>query len=106
MGKEKVVKKSKRVLIKLLSRAGTGYFYTKSKNTRNTPGKLELLKFDPIVGKHVLFTETKLKGRICCLDTRINWKSSLMKIFIVCEKSQVVCSLFLQQSFISFLEPT
>ncbi|EME29953.1 50S ribosomal protein L33 (mitochondrial) [Galdieria sulphuraria] len=61
MGKEKVVKKSKRVLIKLLSRAGTGYFYTKSKNTRNTPGKLELLKFDPIVGKHVLFTETKLK---------------------------------------------
>lgn len=62
MGKEKVVKKSKRVLVKLLSRAGTGYFYTKSKNTRNTSGKLELIKYDPIVGKHVLFTETDRKS--------------------------------------------
>eukprot|EP00871_Galdieria_phlegrea_P004111 jgi/Galph1/4700/GphlegSOOS_G3377.1 len=61
MGKDKVVKKSKRILVKLLSRAGTGYSYVRSKNTRNTPGKLELIKYDPIVDKHVLFTETKLK---------------------------------------------
>ena len=31
------------------------------KNPRNVPEKLKLMKYDPIVGKHVLFEEQKLK---------------------------------------------
>ena len=33
--------------IKLESSAGTGHFYTTTKNKRTTPDKLEILKFDP-----------------------------------------------------------
>ncbi|MEM1350067.1 MAG: 50S ribosomal protein L33 [Myxococcota bacterium] len=47
--------------IKLVSSAGTGYFYTTMKNKRKTPDKLRLRKYDPKVGKHVEFVETKLK---------------------------------------------
>jgi large subunit ribosomal protein L33 len=53
--------KSKREKIKLESTAGTGYFYTTSKNRRTSTGKLELKKYDPKVRKHVIFKETKLK---------------------------------------------
>jgi large subunit ribosomal protein L33 len=47
--------------IKLESSAGTGHFYTTTKNKRITPDKLEMKKFDPVVRKHVLYKETKLK---------------------------------------------
>ena len=47
--------------IKLASSAGTGYFYTTTKNKKNTPQKLTFKKYDPVVRKHVLFKETKLK---------------------------------------------
>ncbi|MGH6635829.1 MAG: 50S ribosomal protein L33 [Gammaproteobacteria bacterium] len=47
--------------IKLVSSAGTGHFYTTSKNKRNTPDKMEIKKFDPVVRKHVAYKETKLK---------------------------------------------
>ncbi|MBA2662710.1 MAG: 50S ribosomal protein L33 [Bradymonadaceae bacterium] len=47
--------------IKLLSSAGTGFFYTTMKNKRKTPDKLRLKKYDPVVRKHVEFVETKLK---------------------------------------------
>ena len=47
-------------VIMLESTAGTGYRITTFKNKRNTPEKLELMKFDPIVRKHVLFKEKKL----------------------------------------------
>ena len=53
--------KSKREKIKLESTAGTGYFYTTSKNRRTSTGKLSLMKYDPRIRKHVLFKETKLK---------------------------------------------
>ena len=53
--------KAKREKIKLESTAGTGYFYTTTKNRRTSTGKLELMKYDPKVRKHVLFKETKLK---------------------------------------------
>lgn len=33
--------------IKLVSSAGTGHFYTTTKNKRTKPEKLELKKFDP-----------------------------------------------------------
>jgi len=47
--------------IKLESSAGTGHFYTTWKNRRNTEKKLELRKYDPVAGKHVLYKEGKLK---------------------------------------------
>ncbi|MFH1605073.1 MAG: 50S ribosomal protein L33 [Pseudomonadota bacterium] len=47
--------------IKLESTAGTGHFYTTSKNKRNMPDKMEIIKFDPKVRRHVLYKETKLK---------------------------------------------
>jgi large subunit ribosomal protein L33 len=47
--------------IKLESTAGTGHFYTTTKNKRTTPDKLEFKKFDPVARKHVTYKETKLK---------------------------------------------
>jgi large subunit ribosomal protein L33 len=47
--------------IKLISTAGTGHFYTTTKNKRTTPQKLEMKKFDPVVRKHVLYKEGKIK---------------------------------------------
>jgi len=47
--------------IKLVSSAGTGHFYTTSKNKRTKPDKLELKKFDPVVRKHVMYKEAKIK---------------------------------------------
>jgi large subunit ribosomal protein L33 len=47
--------------IKMVSSAGTGYFYTTMKNKRKTPDKLRLKKYDPKVRKHVEFVETKMK---------------------------------------------
>ena len=50
-----------RDLIKLESSAGTGHYYTTTKNKRNSPDKLEMKKFDPVIRKHVLYTERKIK---------------------------------------------
>ena len=47
--------------IKLESSAGTGHFYTTTKNKRTMPEKMEIKKFDPVVRKHVIYKETKLK---------------------------------------------
>jgi large subunit ribosomal protein L33 len=49
------------VLIKLVSSAGTGFFYTTKKNPRKTTEKLTLRKYDPKVRKHVEFKEAKIK---------------------------------------------
>ena len=46
--------------IKLESTAGTGHFYTTTKNKRNMPEML-IKKFDPVARKHVDYKETKLK---------------------------------------------
>jgi large subunit ribosomal protein L33 len=53
--------KGGREKIKLESSAGTGHFYTTSKNKKTTPDKLAFMKFDPKARKHVLYKETKLK---------------------------------------------
>ena len=53
--------KGGREKIKLESSADTGHFYTTNKNKRTTPEKLEMKKFDPVVRKHVMYKETKLK---------------------------------------------
>lgn len=49
------------LMIKLVSTAGTGTFYTTKKNTRKTTEKLTLRKFDPKIRKHVEFREAKIK---------------------------------------------
>ena len=47
--------------IKLESSAGTGHFSTNTKNKRNTPEKMVIKKFDPVVRKHVEYKETRLR---------------------------------------------
>ena len=47
--------------IKLESTAGTGHFYTTTKNKRSTPDKMLIKKFDPVARKRVDYKETKLK---------------------------------------------
>jgi large subunit ribosomal protein L33 len=47
--------------IKLESSAGTGHFYTTTKNKRTTTENIEMKKFDPVARKHVIYKETKLK---------------------------------------------
>lgn len=50
---------TKRKLVGLVSEeSGIRAYYTK-KNTMNTPDKLSLRKYDPVLRKHVVFTETK-----------------------------------------------
>ncbi len=53
--------KGARDKIKLVSSAGTGHFYTTTKNKRTTPDKLEMNKYDPVVRKHVPYKEAKIK---------------------------------------------
>ena len=47
--------------IRMISSAGTGHFYPTDKNKRTTPDKLEMKKFDPVVRKHVMYKEGKIK---------------------------------------------
>ena len=47
--------------IKLNSSAGTGHYYTTTKNKRTMPEKMEIMKFDPVVRKHVPYKEGKIK---------------------------------------------
>ena len=47
--------------IKMVSSAGTGHFYTTTKNKRTMTEKLETKKLDPKVRKHVMYKEAKIK---------------------------------------------
>ena len=47
--------------IKLESTAGTGHFYTTTKNKRTMPEKMTIKKFDPVARKHDDYKETKIK---------------------------------------------
>lgn len=47
--------------IRLMSSAGTGHYYTTTKNRRLHPEKMEVKKYDPKVRKHVVYKETKIK---------------------------------------------
>ena len=53
--------KGKTIPIKLVSTAGTGFFYTTRKNISKTPEKLSFVKFDPVVRQRVIFKEGKIK---------------------------------------------
>ena len=50
---------TKRPIIKMRSTAGTATTYVTRKNTTNTGERLELMKYDPKVRKHVLFREER-----------------------------------------------
>ena len=49
--------------VKLVSSAKTGHFYVTKKNKKAPNGqeKLKLKKYDPVVRKHVVYTEAKIK---------------------------------------------
>jgi len=47
--------------IKLVSSAKTGHYYTTTKNKKTSPDKMEIRKFDPVVRKHVIYKESKIK---------------------------------------------
>ena len=51
--------KDARPIVKLVSMAGTGYTYVTRKNRRNDPERMSLRKFDPVVRRHVEFTEAR-----------------------------------------------
>ena len=52
---------SKRDKHRLISTAGTGHFYTTTKNKKTMPEKMLISKFDPKARKHVDYKEVKLK---------------------------------------------
>lgn len=52
-------KNDKRKLIGMVSELSGHRSYYTSKNTMNTPDKLQLKKYDPIARKHALYVETK-----------------------------------------------
>ena len=49
-----MVVRIKGAIIKLVSMAGTGFFYTTRKNPKNLI-KLMLRKYDPVIRQHVMF---------------------------------------------------
>ncbi|MBM3763576.1 MAG: 50S ribosomal protein L33 [Acidobacteria bacterium] len=49
-----------RINIKLVSTAGTGHYYTTTKNPKKTTEKLLKKKFDPVIRKHVEYKEYKI----------------------------------------------
>ncbi|GAA5532956.1 hypothetical protein Dalu01_01353 [Deinococcus aluminii] len=55
-----MAKDGPRIIVKMESTAGTGFYYTTTKNRRNTQAKLELRKYDPVAKKHVVFKEKKV----------------------------------------------
>lgn len=49
------------ILVKMVSSADTGYYYVTKKNPRTQTEKLEMRKYDPVVRKHVVFKEGRIK---------------------------------------------
>lgn len=48
-----------RPVIKLRSTEGTGTTYVTTKNRRNTPDRLVIRKYDPVLRRHVEFREER-----------------------------------------------
>lgn len=49
------------IKIKLVSTAGTGFYYVTKKNPRTLTEKMVRRKYDPKIRKHVDFKEAKIK---------------------------------------------
>ena len=54
-----MAKKGPREIITLESTASTGHRYTTMKNKKNTPDRLRIKKYDPVIRKHVEYVEIK-----------------------------------------------
>ena len=50
-----------RLVIRMVSSSNTGFTYYTTKNPRKMQHKLKLMKYDPVVRQHVLFSEAKIK---------------------------------------------
>ena len=48
-----------RPIVQLRSSAGTGFTYVTRKSRRNDPDRIQLRKYDPILGRHTDFRETR-----------------------------------------------
>jgi large subunit ribosomal protein L33 len=53
--------KATTIKVKLVSSAGTGFYYVTRKNSRTMTDKLLKKKYDPVAKKHVEFREGKIK---------------------------------------------
>ncbi len=54
-----MAKKAKGNLTRVrLKSTESGYCYYTTKNKRNMPNKMEMMKYDPFIRKHVLFKES------------------------------------------------
>ena len=49
------------IKVKLVSTADTGFYYVAKKNSRTMTDKFKVRKYDPVVRKHVEYTEGKIK---------------------------------------------
>ena len=49
------------LLVKMVSTADTGFFYVTKKNPRNSTEKFQFRKYDPVVRKHVVLKEEKIR---------------------------------------------
>lgn len=56
-----MAKRTNSQYVKLVSTAGTGYYYVTKINPKTAETKIEVNKYDPKIRKHVPFKETKLK---------------------------------------------
>ena len=50
------------ILFKMVSTAGTGFYYTARRNTKLKPTKMVFTKYDPVARKHVEFKEAKISS--------------------------------------------
>ncbi len=53
--------KAATIKIRLVSSAGTGFFYVTKKNSRTHSEKMKKKKYDPVAKKHVEFNEARIK---------------------------------------------
>jgi len=53
-------KRGPRAIVKMIH-AETGHCYYTEKNSRNTTEKLKLMKYNPVLRKHVEYVEGKMK---------------------------------------------
>ncbi len=72
-------KKKATMLYRMISTAGTGFFFVGEKSTKYATRKLALRKYDPFVNRYVLFTEQKLKKWALLIINRL----ILIRFFIL-----------------------
>ena len=53
-----MAKAGNRIMVKMRS-TESPYTYTTMKNKRNTPDRIQLKKYDPVLRKHVIFKEQR-----------------------------------------------